>query len=1478
MTKITRKKIYKFLIISLITIILLPFLAYFIFRTSPVQSWASGKISAYASEFLGTKVDLQGLDLSLNSLILEGVYLEGEAQDTIAYVEKLNAFLESFDYSEKKVGLSKISLQQLKFNLKADSSQRLNLQFILDKFSSKEETNDSTNAAWSLECKKFELLESELAYQAYHVAETPDAINYNNLKISNLNLIFSELKMLGDSVALRLENLSFAEKSGLDIQHFETKILVSPQKIRLDDFHFQMPETDLKISRLQLKYKQYSDFSDFFTKVKMDIHIDSSHVNTADVAYFAPILRGANLAVGFSGKLKGSLSNLKLRKLKLNYGRYSKLLADADVKGLPELENSFIWLKIKELSTHKIDLETIPMIPFGEGKTLSLPENIAGLGLMKYAGSFTGFLNDFVADGTFTSKLGKLTADLKFFPDKERAKALAFKGKVATINFDAGKIVAQPDLLGKLTLEAQIDGYHTDKEGVNAKIDAVVKLLELKHYQYHDISLNGQFANNAFDGKVAVDDKNLKFNFAGKADFSDKTLPVFNFIASIKNTYLGKLKLTADSLSKLNIAIKANFKGVNPENLLGNLKVENLYYGTSKKNLQLDKLLIDSKLTDNEHVITVSSEILDINAAGKFHFLALSDSIQSLLAVYLPKLFSPPKVKLKNGQGSLNDFNFKITLKDILKISKYFLPELTLSNNATFSGHYKPDNSFSATCLLNSFDYNDVGGELLKIKLDGTRQKLNLNFSSDEFFYGKSLYLSDIQINTSTEKDSTRLRFSWDNGLDSANYRGDVVVDAVLATSKIQKKIPAVRLNFQPSEFAIQDSIWRLQKANFLIDGKFFNIKEFKFEHNKHTLSAYGKVSDNPADSLFVRVSDFDLSYINTFTPANSLKINGILNGQVALSNLFENVFFYVDSKIDKLRLNKRLFGDVKLKSFWQPDSQLVKLNLEAKRGRIKTIQIDGDYAPKSKAINFDAALKKVDLRILRTFLGSFLSDIVGRASGNIKITGTTEKPDIQGIMSLQKMAFVVNYLQTRYNFTEDSVIITNNSIAFDKAIIYDMNGERAITTGKITHNVFKNIKFNIDIDAKRFQFLNTTAEESDMYYGTAYATGLIDISGSPDDMVINVSAKTEPNTFFYIPLSSDASVQENNFIQFINTGLGTTEQKVETYTAQLSGIKMDFSLDVTPDAELQIIMDEKVGDIIKARGDGNIRLVINTLGDFNMYGDLNITKGDYLFTLQNLVNKKFDVRSGGSLHWMGDPFNAELNLEAYYHLKKVPLYDLVLDDEFKDTQIPIDCSLQMSGSLMNPNIEFGIDFLDAADDIAIELSADNLNKQFLSLLIINRFQPLPGLESGSSLLSTRDVKANASELLSNQLSHWLSQISNDFDIGVNYRPGDEISNDELAVALSTQLFNDRVSVNVNGNLGMGDNSQNKNASNIAGDFDIDYKITKNGKFRIKYYARSNDNQIYDDSKYKQGIGVYYRENFDTFKELLKRYLGTKTK
>lgn len=301
-----------------------------------------------------------------------------------------------------------------------------------------------------------------------------------------------------------------------------------------------------------------------------------------------------------------------------------------------------------------------------------------------------------------------------------------------------------------------------------------------------------------------------------------------------------------------------------------------------------------------------------------------------------------------------------------------------------------------------------------------------------------------------------------------------------------------------------------------------------------------------------------------------------------------------------------------------------------------------------------------------------------------------------------------------------------------------------------------------------------------------------------------------------------------------------------------------------------------KVGDVIKGKGEGKLNVSLNRNGDFNIYGDYTVQSGDYLFTLKNIMNKPFDVESGGKISFNGSVDNADIDLKATYKNLKTSLYPILQDERYNE-RIPVEPQLNLSGKLFNPVVGFDIYLPTADEETRAYLqnaitTEEELSRQFLYLLVMNSFYSDPNLHSTSinTSIGTSAMAVTTTEMLSNQLSNWLSQISKDFDVNFVYRPGNkDINSQDVQVALSTQLLNDKITVN--GNLDVWGSTNNPSSYNypITGDFDIEYKITE--KIRFKAFNRYNNPYTGRGVPYTQGLGLFYKQDFNNLSDLLRK-------
>jgi hypothetical protein len=1465
---------------------------FLLIQVKRLQTFAGHKIAEYLSEKLQTKVEIGSVDIDfIKTFVLTDVYIEDQHKDTLLYSKKLKIDIGVFNIEERKIVISDIVLLNTQASLiKYAGEDDLNLQFIVDAFESKD-TVKSTRKPWNVSFDEVTCVNSAFAYRNEHDTMETTGINFFDLSTQYINGRFTDIRIEEDTIHGTVEYLSAIEKSGFVLKSLSSYVKISPVGVNLDELKIKTPESDIATD-LSFKYKKYRDFRDFIEKVRLNAEFDHSILEMNDLAFFAPALKGLYKSISITGKVSGKVSDLRGKNMDIFLGGHTHYIGDFAFTGLPKFDETLIHLNVQSLSTNYNDLRQLRLPPFDKFRMLDVPGNVARLGNISFKGTFTGLYNDFYAYGDFSSALGQLSTDLSVKHDYEKDKEF-YKGKVKSNSFDIGAFFNAPKL-GKVTANVEVDGEGFTLEEVAAKLEGNITSIEFNNYKYSNIVIEGNVAKQIFKGKLVVKDENLDFDFIGKVDFTKK-LPSLDFVSTVNKADLGALHfINTTKKTNLKTQIIIDVTGNNIDNLIGRINFDNTIYTEDDQVYKMNSFNLVSTEENKVKTIGLFSDFCNAKVNGKFKILEMPASVQNMLSHYLPSYIKHSRSKTISDQN----FQYDILFKKTEAVTRLLMPELSIASGTTLKGNYNSSrNEFVLDGASGRIGYENYVLQNWKAQAETQNDELQVKMSSDKLYLTDSLWLTDFKINSSTHSDSVTFAMDWDNKTKTRAYKGDIKAFLHFNPGNVME------FKILPSQFVISDSVWDINRANqVLVDSSYITIKDLTFEHDKQSISVNGVVSQNKRDEVKLDLVNFNLANLNVLTRPIGLKLFGTISGQSNIQDAYHNMIFTSNTSFKSLYVNDEQIGDGDVESVWDKSKEALYLHGAFTLGIIPNILFSGYYYPKKKDDNLDMELnfQAIQMKIFEPYIKDFVSDFKGQFSGNVELKGSVKKPLIAGKLNVNARKVTVSYLNTTYHFSHD-ITIENNSFGVEDLVLYDMNNNKAFATGKLYHNNFRDFQLDYDIRVNKFMVLNTTEADNSLYYGKAYVSGIVNIFGFiKDELRIDANVKTEKITSsdksdkvsllskteitkFYIPLSGPAEVRENNFITFIKKD--STSEKKDNYNVKLGGIMLDFDLEVTPDAEVQLIFDQKVGDIIKARGDGNIKLKISSTGDFKMYGDYVIENGDYLFTLQNIINKRFDIEKGSLIKWSGIPYKADVNINAVYKARASlkPFFPSDSSSTYK-RRYPVDLRLMMTDQLLAPEINFDINIptVDAGvrQQVMSYINTDaEMNRQVFSLLILNSFVTPPqltGAGTGPDVASAGI--SNTSELLSNQLSNMLSKISNDFDIGVNYRPGDEISKEELGVALSTQLFDDKLSID--GNLGVNGNNNtnnaNQNTNNIVGDVNVDYKITDDGKFRIKAFNKANDNnQIYTTGPYTQGVGILYREEFDTIGQLYQRYLGT---
>jgi hypothetical protein len=1458
-------------VVMLLIVIAIPAGAFLLLQSKTIQTNVAGKVMEIVSEKLGTQFTIGGIDVAfLYRIRLNDVYLEDLSGDTLIHANSITAGIQYINPIKYKVSIGSINLDKAMIALALDSTSELNLKLIIDKLKGDGKVKKN---GWEVVFNNIRMQNSRFSLKNFFYEPQDYGINFTDLDIYDLNADIRKFNPTKDSLSFLVKSLNFKEKSGFTLDNMTTRFSQSKTFLSFRNLKIKTAGSDIHGEEISLRFDSYDQFKadSLISSVRFRINLRNTLVDLSDIGYFAPLFRDNNQKVAFTGLVTGPVNNFRGKNLEIEFGNTSRLVGNLKFEGLPDINQTFILADVEEFTTSAADIRRFQL---PGNRKISLPEILNKLGIITYKGNFTGFVNDFVAYGTFNTALGTLQTDLLFRPDTSNS--LGFQGKLNAQEFDIGTLANASESLGNISLSATIDGATIEGGSVNASLKGLIKQLQFKDYEYTNISLSGYLMNKTFNGSVSVHDPNVDLEFLGKVNLSD-TIPAFDFTANITDANLYALNLNkTDPDFRVSCFIIANAVGNSINSLNGEIKLLNSLFVKKDQQLQLYDLSLLSENRAGYNHLQLRSDFLDADLSGNFELSKSGKTLSQFIHMYLPSLLD---TSYTSNEPIRNSIAFESVVKNSKPLFDFFLPGYGISEKSTINLTYSPqDNQMHFNLQARQVTVDNLVWNGINVNAIGNDELLQFEVGCRNFVLANRIHLENFTALVNAAEDTAGVRLRWNNWED-LQYRGNIAALAKV-TRKEGSNTPFIEIGLKSSDFVTNDTVWAIQPGKISIDSSSIQFNNLAINHKNESFRINGNISENESDILSVVFNRFNLANLNGLTAVSGYDIGGVLNGSAKVSGLYSNPLFTSTLKIDSLMINSEMLGSTEINSSWDDSRKAILLNAFALRDDLKTINIKGEYQPADKGkLDFSLQLEKLRLNIFNPYLKSIFSDIRGIASGKATLSGTLEKPLLNGQFNLMKTTLTVNYLQTRYNFS-DKVVIENNNIYFEDIRIFDSRGNSAYLNGAIRNRFFKDLTLDLNIKPENFMALNTTLADNKQFYGTAYATGLIKITGPVKNIFIDVTATTDPNTSIKIPLSNSGELNEYPYVTVNMPGEEDEESDEEIkYTADLSGVQIRFKLMVTPDAEVQIIFDPKLGEIIRGRGTGNLDIRVNPSGDFVMSGDYIIEKGDYLFTLQKVINKKLTIEPGGTIKWSGDPLDATVDIVAYYRVNRAAISDLT-GNTADDQKVMVDDRVTMTGRLMAPDIKYDIYLPEADEATRLKVngsmtSSEEKSRQFISLLINQTFSLNQEMSSSNSSSYSGAAGANFSELLSNQLSNMLSQIINDLDVDVNYKPNREMNSDEVQVALSYQLFNDKLTIN--GSVDMATNATRDDANEIVGEFDIDYKLTKNGKLRVKTFQHANnDVMLEDNSTYTQGLGISYKEDFNTFGELMRRLFGKK--
>ena len=1466
------KKTLKLFSIVSGTIAGLMLVLYFVLQTSAVQTFITKKVTNKISKQFKSTVQIGKVEFKFfDRLTLSDILIKDQYNDTLIFSEKMITGIIRLKIKENNFKFGKVYLFKPNLALARDSADNLNLRWYIDQLKN---PNDTTKKPVTLNIDQIELQNAKFSLFDSKKSGEKENINFSDLRVNNIDATIEHFKIEEDTTSFNIRKLMLREESGFNVKKLNSEMSITKGRLAFDDVQIICDSSIINMTYLELLGDSTGSFSNFMENVTLRTNLNKSAISTYDLMYFAPFAKQFSETIQLSGRISGTIAELRGRNIIASYSNHTSLNCNFDLSGLPNIADAFIYIGVNNLTTTTKDIEKLPL-----NKKIELPSTLNEMGNLTFSGSFTGFIDDFVAYGKINSSIGVITTDLSFRPEDKTNYII--KGMLNGSGLDLGRITGNSKSFGKMSVSSDIDGWAASIKNFSVNLTGTIDSVDIENYTYKNIALKGLFTDKMWDGSINVNDENLKMDIQGLFNFEEE-LPKFNLTWNLAKVNLFNINIAKqDSTASASFLVTSNFKGNNIDNLNGEIKLLNSNFVKYGNSLELRDFMLNTFIEDNKPVLSLKTDFVDADIKGIYNLGDLNNLFKYSLSKLMPLKYHS---NLSAKDLKRNDFQFNINLKNTNELNSFFRTGLQLSENAQIEG------------VVNSDTLIIISGKAKEIIVYNNRfNDFNLNavlrdsifdvdIKNSSFDILKQSPLNNFNIKLNATQDNFTFKTEWGEK-NKDNNKGTFIAAGKYFLETPDAKIATLKIDIEPTEIRTNSDLWKISESNIIIDTNTIKINKFIVGSNGRFYSINGAISENQNDTLSLGFKGIDIEPVNYIINRNkppdalALNIKGMLNGNISLTtDFYKNALIYGNLTVDAFSILDSYYGTFYITSAVDINQKLVNINANNNLNGEKNIVVTGYYDPPAKKLDLIANANKLSINPMNRLLRSFASNITGRASGKVNLSAMPGDISLTGALMAENSSIKIDYLQTQYRIN-DSIHFDKKGINFNNVKLVDERGNQGFLNGIVSHNNFKNYTPNLTINVDNFMAMNTRPRDNDYFYGTAFASGRTTIRKIDDAITFNISASTGRNTRFFIPLNTSISVADVPFVTFIDNVKRDTAIITKKLPLQSESSVFDINIDlqVNPAAEVQMIFDLAVGDVMRANGNGDLNISYNKRGELRITGDYIIDRGDYRFTLGNFLNKEFTVQNGGRIIFNGDIDDAEIDLMAIYRTRASLAAIVPATNISSNERVLVECQLNLTGKLFNPKIDLDINLPTVDENTRTFLrnaiaTEEQRSQQFLYLLVANSFYPDPNIAWGNptSIVPSNAAAVTTYEMLFSQMNNMLSKISNDFNFGMAYRPGvGDITPDQVEFALSAPMFNDRVILN--GNLDIRGNNINTNTSTnqITGDFDAEVKLTE--KIRFKVFNRYNNLYSGKPETYTQGVGVLFRQEFNKLSDFFKK-------
>ena len=1353
---------------------------------------------------------------------------------------------------------------------------------LIEKEVAQEVQAQQQQAAWTVRVDDIRINNNAIRFDNDNMPRQTYGMDYAHLNADSLTLHIENFVFNTDSIGALITRGHMREQSGFVLNALQADLLYASNQAYIKNLYLKTPGTELRRDLL-LEYASYEALANNFEQTVMDVDIANSYVQVKDILTFAPQLRGnpafarPNEVWRMNIKGSGSMERLYVEALQFSGLRNTVIDASGNLSNLTDPNAAGGNLTIRRFHTTQSDIELFA------GN--ALPTNINLPQSIDLRGTLAGNMRQLATDLHINSSAGFVSINGRFGNLTQPA-AATYNASIRTAGLQLGSILRNPQL-GSLSAAVTANGRGFTPDAMAFTFRGEVYSAGFNNYTYRNISLNGSLNKNVFSAHVDANDPNAYLNLTASGNFSGTpSFAVSGFIDSLKTMPLNFTTQPIVFRGK----IDADIPNADPNNLQANVLITNTLFVSGTERLAMDTVSLVAARTDTGQYISLQSDVARAQLTGQYQLTDLGNIIINNIQPY----FSiTPSGRLAQVQPYDIRFAADVTYSPILAS---FVPGLTAMEPLHAEGRLATGQGMQANVVSSAIVLNGNRISDLRVNVNTEDSGMHILGNIAHIQSGGALDLYNARIDATALNNNVNFNVRIGDRSNNNKY---------LLSGLFTQPTPGnMRIHLAPDSLTLNYDPWTIAPDNWIA------ITPEQILANNFVLQQAGQqlaINSAPGTGirpLNVSFTNFKLGTITGFIQDDTLLVDGTLNGTATFRNLMQQPAFTSDLNISNLSFKQDTVGNVAL----QVATAGNRYNANAQiTGFGNNVALTGSFEPQGSdmALDLELAINRLELSTLEGAMAGFVTRATGGINGNVSIGGTTSQPRVRGTLNFDSASVRTTVLGGPLTINDERLTVTENGFAFNNFTIRDSANNALNLNGNVSTSNFINYGFDLDVNARNFTAVSTTKKESDIFYGDLVISTNLHIGGTEKAPVVDGTLTVNEGTEFsvVIPQAEPGLVEREGVVEFVDFDHPENDSLFmvaydSLNTSSLLGFDITTNIEIQKEAIFNVVVDVANGDFLNIRGAGQISAGIDPSGKITMAGSYEIEEGAYQLSF-NFLQRRFEIEKGSKIIWMGEPTDAQVDVQAIYVANTAPL-DLVenqIDDtrrNFYRQKLPFQIVLNLDGELMQPTITFdvllpedqnynvGSDVVSVVNSRLMQLRQEpsELNKQVFAVLLLNRFvgeNPFAGSDGGGFSAGSL-ARQSVSKLLTEQLNNLAGGLIGGVDIqfGItssteDYSTGTQQTRTDLNVGLSKRLLNDRLTVSVGNDFQLeGNRPANSSSNNIAGNVAVNYQLSKDGRYMLRFFRNNEYEASLQGYVIETGLGFIMTVDYNSFRQLLR--------